>query len=336
MGNQQAWVEALNIRAENVNEWSASAPEGTPLLVWCLVEGHIQAHEYLMWASEHYGLPVLSSAFFESEPFLPQQFLNMTAQTEWQPWCFPVYQWENVTFVACTEPPANQDPQLRYVLADPRVLKEIWETHLGEQPSPSSLSEGPMGISLDSPPPFKLNLDENMEIAIPPVPEAKEEPTQIIQPSPVAIKRRQNQDEQSVEKVFSEIKNTYSHACILKCDGNVAHLYKWDDSLTPKAPDQVQLNQGFPSFIRIVSQTLLPYHGFLVDTPTHRDFFHSLGLEGLPGCITAVPLKHGDVLLGVLLAIGDENLQAIENMRVVEDAAENLMTAIGTSWLKAS
>ena len=65
MSYSQSWVEALKIKPEKLSVWSAQAPAGIPLLVFCLDKGHINAGEYFAWASKTYGLPILRNDFFK-------------------------------------------------------------------------------------------------------------------------------------------------------------------------------------------------------------------------------------------------------------------------------
>ena len=69
MNSTQNWVEALKINPEKLSVWSAQAPSGMPLLVWCLEKGHVSQADYLAWASQAYGLPVLANEFFTDATF---------------------------------------------------------------------------------------------------------------------------------------------------------------------------------------------------------------------------------------------------------------------------
>src|SRR5262249_38298667 len=134
-----------------LNEWSSQAPPGKPLLVWCLEEGHVSAGEYLMWASERYGLPVLSSAFFESGGLNPPFVHSHRNTGGWSAWCFPVDEWEGLTYVACVEPPEERAKEVCYVLADPRAMSEAWEvTNSGismPEEHATDDADAPVGIS---------------------------------------------------------------------------------------------------------------------------------------------------------------------------------------------
>src|ERR1700730_12075108 len=105
MDSQETWVEALNISSESLSEWGAQAPATVPLLVWCLEMGLVPCEDYLACASERFELPVLINAFFHS--FDHHQFEAERQNGIWNPWLFPVGKWDDVTLIACVEPPAE-------------------------------------------------------------------------------------------------------------------------------------------------------------------------------------------------------------------------------------
>ncbi|NJM10339.1 MAG: hypothetical protein HC883_05655 [Bdellovibrionaceae bacterium] len=134
MSDQQSWAEALNIKPESLAQWSSQAPAGTPLLVYCLEHGHVPLAEYWAWAQDHFGLAVLQSHYFQ-QAFDPSFLEQARLSGNWHPWCFPIEQWDDVTFVACVEPQDrsqdksqynDENSRVRYVLADPRLMREAW------------------------------------------------------------------------------------------------------------------------------------------------------------------------------------------------------------------
>jgi hypothetical protein len=104
MSSHQNWVEALNISPETLGQWSAQAPSGTPLLVWCLEQGHIPVESYFKWAQATFEVPVLDSSFF-TKGFDAAFVTNARNSGNWYPWQYPVDNWEGVTLVACVEVP---------------------------------------------------------------------------------------------------------------------------------------------------------------------------------------------------------------------------------------
>ncbi|MBX3021313.1 MAG: GAF domain-containing protein [Bdellovibrionales bacterium] len=387
MNNSQTWVEALNINPEKLNEWSSQAPSGKPLLVWCLEEGHVDLQEYLLWASERFGLPVLSSAFFESGGMDPQFMISQRHTGNWSPWCFPIDRWDGITYVACVEPPEERHADVRYVLADPRVMLDAWEmtgtgVPVGEE-APMRELDAPIGMNLETKA-FTLNFDDSImqpsTVAAPkkpevakPTPQAPPPPTpatpvktapveekttvaqmpivanddldatqidmsgktMLVRPTaPVEKLNLPSNEAQALQKAFDYLNKIYKHSCVLRVNGNDASFYKADAAL--KADPSAHMDLEQPSCLRIVIKTGLPYHGYLVDSPTHREFFRALAGNEMPDCVTAVPLKVNGQIWGLLMALGTEELQNLETLGMVEGTAVQLMTALGPTWSRAS
>jgi hypothetical protein len=423
MDNQQTWVEALNISSDSLEQWSSQAPQGTPLLVWCLEEGHVSVAEYLTWASAQFELAVVTSDFFASE--IDADFVaNHRTSDNWSSWCFPVSEWDGTLFVACIEPPVSEmQPGVKYVLADPRAMRIVWDSaqpaipHLETPEPPAIPNEGPTGLNTSPTKIFQLNLDNislgetepadyqaPQPVNYPQVPDdepaaqaggfvlnlegtavgpafavSQDPPTQLdyhigqqtrvnipTPPPPLPLdasdsveldEPTQVPDEDATPKpkvthaadvrtasvdlgaAFGQamvvINRTFEHSCVLRFQDSAASIFRVDDSLKV-APETPEISLDYPSFLRIVSRTALPYHGYLVDSPAHRDFFSALGYQDLPKCVSAVPLKLGPTIWGVLLAIGNESHQTIEALRIVEAEAEKLLKHLVSGTAKAS
>ncbi len=430
MEQSQTWAEALKINPKKLNEWSALAPDGVPVLLYVLQEGHITVARYLEWASARFNLPVLNENYFDST-FDSDGARNMQFALghEWKPWMFPVEQWDGVVIVACMEPPSESiGEEYRFVLADPLVLQRTW-SHMASSFTSTTLDspnpvegdvEIPNGITSTSIKPFKLTLDDLNESnlfrsglepapAAPPTPDshevelpeasvvtatstaAKAPPIPLpmavedaaveeFEPPPVAhmpmvpesslptipappelvpsdsvpsISRKpktkpvkaktkgpiltETQQLEQIELAFAELKALYKNVFLMKCQEGIARLFKWDDSMKPTGGGKnIAVELAFPTFLRIISKTQLPYHGYLVDSPAHRDFFNSLKITDLPGCVTGIPIKDGSHLVGVLVGVGDDNLQKLDILRKAEESAETLIDALAPAWGKAA
>jgi len=406
MSDQQTWVEALNISSEMLEKWGQEVPSGTPLLVWCLQEGLVSVAEYLEWAREHYALPVLSSAFFESQGFDPSYLRSPDALSTWQPWCFPVSRWENVTYIACVEPPREETaPHTCYILADPRVLREAWETETSE-PSLDEMpltpvvhkleDDGPIGINMSpSKSTFKLNLGDDGDVLSGDVfssevagaaeqeesvktstfvmddeivselrivrsePAVSESdlmpnsaatsapptvaPAKVAQMTPIEAKSEftnvgtiTTSEQDLVAKSIGFLTQFYTSVAIFKVvEGVAVFQYADKDFKLPKGK-KPKLDLSYPSFLRVVHKTEHPYHGYLVDTPTHHEFFEDMGLSFLPTCVTAVPVKLNGQTWGMMVAIGDDKNRPNEHIAQVEKAVSQLVQNMGPIWSNAA
>ncbi|MGE4133084.1 MAG: hypothetical protein AB7F86_15690 [Bdellovibrionales bacterium] len=472
MQKNYPWATALQIKPDQLDSWSADAPPDWPLLVFCLLEGHIEPEAYLNWARDYYELPVLNRDYFvESFDLEAGKLWIQGQESHWRSWNFPVEKWEDVTIIGCVEPPQDEETNQRHVLCDPTMLRAVWNRMFSPSEEEAKPEESVIGAAdsavipeipgmpNDEPPPapeatstnfkFTLNIDENnlfkmgsetatpastpaipaepepvakpaeavsaKKTSAPPIPiieesvstildisektmvtavdaspvpaiEVREEKIElpdfsspppapaaatkakpsvsppkihtiesepiIIKPKPAAkeapaaaaasvststsnANKKANLSAQEVKELFAEIKKLYKNALLMKCVGEKAVLSNWDDDCKP-ANKSVSIELAFPTFLRIIAKTKLPYHGYLVDSPAHREFFSSLGMSELPTCVTAIPLVSDSKLFGVLVAIGDETNQDLETLKTIEALAEKLNADLSPSWAKAA
>ncbi len=363
MSDQQTWVEALNINPEKLAQWSAEAPEGKPILVHCIEQGYLEYGEYMRWAQGQFGLAVLQPHFFQGA-FDSSELEKVKNNGEWQPWIFPVQQWEGITFVACVEPPSERAENVRFVLADPRAMSEVWGGHslpqeVAATERPDIGAEMPEGLAPDAKP-FVLDLD-NATFNIGPATEIKAMPTEappvqaapelkIVPPTPaaappapvIATKRIQPQpkgspqEEAAIGELFSSLCERFQNAFIMKVDDQHARLYKWDSNLSPVDLEKSVVNLSYPTFLRIVSRTGQPYHGYLVDSPAHKELFANLGYPNLPSSITALPVKFESHLWGFVIAIGQQEDQKMESLTFAQETVEKLLNIVYDTWSKAA
>lgn len=391
MSNQQNWVEALNISPENLSSWSAQAPSGTPLLVYCLEQGFIAIDAYFSWAQRQFEVPVLDSRFF-SENYDPANLKEVSIQGDWHPWQFPVEKWDNVTIVACVEVPAAEDRgNYQYVLADPRAMRDAWSSAnlaqqtavkamLKDDPPPPPAGgpefEAPLGISA-KPKAFTLNLDDavmdtpHVEEAAP-APEppkaapktsvtlnlqdtalfqedvAKAEPLQQSEPelstrstivTEIRSARRELSSEETtaIKDLFHKVGTRFQRSMIMKVNDMNARLVYWDDRMQVTPGDSsTSVHLQNPTFMRIVAKTAMPYHGYLMDSQAHREFFQALGYTDLPACVTAIPIKADGNLWGMMIAIGTESNQKMDSLTFAQESTDGLVAKLGAEWLKAS
>ncbi len=119
----------------------------------------VRSADYLQWAKEFYGLPLVTEDYFRQNANR-QLWTRIKSVANWTPSMLPLEEWDGVVFVGCVEPP--EDIQwsfpVQYVLASARDLKLHWQRCNGDQTKVST----PL-TRLD-----QLNLNE--EPATPPAP----------------------------------------------------------------------------------------------------------------------------------------------------------------------
>ena len=111
--------------------------------------------------------------------------------------------------------------------------------------------------------------------------------------------------------------------------------YRWGVDLKLDR-ERAQVNLGYPSLFRIVAKTLQPYHGYIVDSPLHREFFMHLGQTELPKTVTCVPIIIDTKLWGMTLAFGGAAAQKGECLHAIERVTAKLIEKLGQVWLKSA
>ncbi|MBC87394.1 MAG: hypothetical protein CL677_09480 [Bdellovibrionaceae bacterium] len=129
MNFEQFWGPALGIDNQQLEEWRQQAPDGTPLITWCIYNQLIDENQYLNWAKDYFGLAALKNEFFEGK-FNPYLLQNLK-DSEWSENFIPVAHWDDVLFVACAEPQQSQrwPMKVQFVLAPPTYLKKTFEQY---------------------------------------------------------------------------------------------------------------------------------------------------------------------------------------------------------------
>lgn len=143
MSNAKPWVKALKINSTDYETWSSEVSSEESVTFWALDKGKIKAQDYLLWAREHYQLPVLKDSWFKKH-CNHQLWSQIQSVANWSPHMMPIEEWDGVVYVAVVEPP--EDVQwsfpVAYVLAHARSLKSHWKT-LQDGPSESESEATP-------------------------------------------------------------------------------------------------------------------------------------------------------------------------------------------------
>ena len=152
---------------------------------------------------------------------------------------------------------------------------------------------------------------------------------------PVVAENAGNASEISMS--FSRLHENYQSALLMRCADGFAKPYKWDDQLAITPGDEkFNVNLGFPSFFRIVAKTMQPYHGYVIDSPAHREFFANFNFENPPACVTAVPVKIDEKLWGILVAFGGEAAQTSEALNQAISICDKLAVSLTAAGAKAA
>jgi hypothetical protein len=117
------------------------------------------------------SLPILSSQFFENHAPDLGFFSKWRALFQWNAQILPIYEWSNILYVGCLQPPQNfpeGDHKIVFILCDPEALRRLWDHFEGvfnsgdsaslHFSSPESLRTVP-SVPLFTEPPAEFALD---------------------------------------------------------------------------------------------------------------------------------------------------------------------------------
>jgi hypothetical protein len=136
-------------------------------------------------------------------------------------------------------------------------------------------------------------------------------------------------------KLIDELKKFHTGVLILRCTASEALFYKWDSSLEILNGSEA-VSLATPSLLRIVSKTQLPYHGYVIDSPAHRELFVRLGLTALPPSVTAIPMLNDNKVWGICMAFGGETSQSAQALEEAQEAVDSFTAAMRGVWAKAA
>ncbi len=150
MSNSIPWAQALNISDQQVQQWKNETPSETPLIYWCLLQGYVPSEGYFKWAKEYYGIAEVNDSFFHT-PQIQNTYKQLAQKVEFNDSVLPLSIWENVVFIACTEPiqTHNYPFEVKYVFAKPELIKSTWEALRSHTPEAS----GPISEPIVNQPP---------------------------------------------------------------------------------------------------------------------------------------------------------------------------------------
>ena len=123
------WHKRFPVQEADYKQWE-SEKSGSSLLLWALENKIVDRDKYFEWAIEHYQLPLLESHFFEYVVMGKDQWKRVKDLKEWGREILPVWEWENMAYIGCMEPPQDYetwDFPHRLVLVKDIALKMQWK-----------------------------------------------------------------------------------------------------------------------------------------------------------------------------------------------------------------
>lgn len=145
-----------------------------------------------------------------------------------------------------------------------------------------------------------------------------------------------NTYEDVAEFAFSHMQDPYKKAVIMVFQSGQLRPWKWTDHVPfggKNKPSAINLEK--PSIFRIVFNTCLPFHGYVVANPTNDEFFREMNGGVTPGHVTIMPIMLNGQLAGMLMGMTDEKLSdgrsLLRKMETIADGVNRSLLRIRAS-----
>lgn len=125
---------------------------------------------------------------------------------------------------------------------------------------------------------------------------------------------------QEIDHILAEMKKTCEQAMLLLFHNDSLKVWRATDDWHQDKSRSDLIDLSSASIFRIVKQTKLPYHGYVVANPINDSFFQTWNKGKTPQHVTIVPVLYEQNLVGMLLGtasfeqapkISLESLQAL-------------------------
>jgi len=129
---------------------------------------------------------------------------------------------------------------------------------------------------------------------------------------------------------FQQLKTFFSKSMLLAI-GDKDRMVKpllWDHGFDSAEGGAPEFNLKTPSIFRIVSGTQKPFHGFVTVNDLNESFFESWNHGQIPDHVTLVPLLDGDLVVGMLMGLGEKSNYNKNVLNFTENVAKELSLKI--------
>jgi hypothetical protein len=159
---QQNWFEHFKHKLQGLTPAFEMSDGQLSLLCFALKNSYLNQQDYLDWASNYFGLPLLKPDFFVSNPQSSDFFSKWSSIFPWSIECLPVAEWDGSLIVASLQPPEQlpDNHKFIFVLTSLEQLEATWHNlqdstslEISQPPPPDGLilENIPMNSSRKSP-----------------------------------------------------------------------------------------------------------------------------------------------------------------------------------------
>ena len=293
-------LKALNLSKTDYREWEQTDKENS-FLYWAMKNDKLPTDQYKNWALQHYKIPFLNDSFFHNITINKQLWEQVKDREKWNDSFVPLYEWENILFAGCIEPPKNlQSENTVPVLSSLKNLNSFWKkiqmlshqetkkiyshTHKSNTSNTSTASNTALKT-------MSQNTDSNTFIGT-------------ILNKTIITKIKALTGSNVYGQVFKLSEKYFIGVIIFSFLNNEFKPIEWSDSMEgPATPIGIDK----PSIFKMVVHSKNPYHGFIIDNEQHKKFFTPWGFNNLPEHVTLVPVFDGEKnIIGAFMGLGDK------------------------------
>ena len=292
-------LKALNLSELDYKEWKQTDQKNS-FIYWAMKNDKLPPDQYKDWAIQHYKIPFLNDSFFYNITINKQLWKQVKDREKWNDSFVPIYEWENILFAGCIEPPKNlQSKNTVPVLSSLKNLNSFWKKiQLLSQPETNKLyspnhKQSPAASSPASSKAPSQNVSSSTFI-------------ETILSKTIITKIKALKGNNIYNQVFKLSEKYFIGVIIFSFMNNKFKPIEWSDSMEgPATPIGIDK----PSIFKMVVQSKEPYHGFIIDNEQHKNFFAPWGFSELPAHITLVPVFDGEKnIIGAFMGVGDKNI----------------------------
>lgn len=126
-------------------------------------------------------------------------------------------------------------------------------------------------------------------------------------------------------KILQKLPGGYERALIARKSGNSMRVIFWREDHETESYPEFDFSLSIPSPFRLVTRTEKPYHGFVIETPFLKQFFHHWNGGQQPETLTVVPLREKDEVTGYLITMGSSEASERSALTAAESIGSEIL-----------
>ena len=293
------WRDKFNISNIEHSNWKRSSTKDS-LAVWAVKTQKISVAQYIEWATHNYQIPFLKDSFFLNIDITKQFWSRVKDHEQWNKGFLPVYEWDGLLFSACLIPPEQtKNKNTIPVLTRPKNLELSWNKI--QKFSPTQYKAPSSAV-----PTATVSTNEKSKQTEFTAKSSSLLLNSVISKANVITKIKSSSANETYSQILELSKKYFTGSIVFSYQNQGFSPVKWSESLAcPNTPVKIEK----PSIFKMIVKSRSPYHGFIVNNETHKQFFTACGFSALPKHITLVPVfDKTKNIIGAYMGIADKHL----------------------------